>query len=209
MAGVMRSEIGKADVVIGISFGGFVALRLAASHPDLLERLVLLVSAHRFSAQGRQAMERQFRSLERGDMYRFATENALLFQRPWYNWLVRLKLWKDKDRLSSGYRNPASVLSDYRSLFSDDLHRNAEYGRRVEAETMVIGGSEDQYFDRAAFSETARLIVRSRLEMIAGETHMLPVERSADVASRLAAFLGGPAKMSARGISLPELEEKA
>src|SRR6185312_1087837 len=71
MAGVMRAEIGKADVLIGISFGGFVALRLAASHPDLLERLVLLVSAHCFSAEGRQAMERQFRSLERGDMYRF------------------------------------------------------------------------------------------------------------------------------------------
>src|SRR5215210_1387876 len=52
LAHVIRSEAGKPDLVIGISFGGFVALRFAASHPELVGCLVLLVSGHRFSEQG-------------------------------------------------------------------------------------------------------------------------------------------------------------
>jgi len=56
------------DVVVGISLGGMVAVRLAAQHPRLVRRLVLLVSSHRFSPGGRRMMERQFEVLERGDI---------------------------------------------------------------------------------------------------------------------------------------------
>ena len=78
------------DVVVGISFGGFVAMRFAAQYPELVQRLVLLVSAHRFSLAGWRRMERQFEALERGDLQTLIRENALLFRRPWYNWLVQL-----------------------------------------------------------------------------------------------------------------------
>lgn len=54
---------------------------------------------------------------------------------------------------------------------------------------MIIGGSADQYFDVAAFEETARRIPVARLELFDGETHMLPVERRRDVARVLAEFL--------------------
>jgi len=191
MAEVVGAEIGRADLVVGISFGGFVAQRLGAQYPELAARLVLLASAHRLSAAGWQVMERQFRSLESGDMYRFALENALLFRRPWYNWLLRLKLRLEKERLSSGYRDPALILRDYKSLFSEDLRRSAEFARRIEQDTLVIAGTSDQYFDRDALSETASMIKHARLELFEGETHMFPIERSGDVASRLAAFLDG------------------
>jgi len=58
LADVVRSEAGRPDLVVGISFGGFVALRFAASHPELVGCLVLLVSGHRFSEQGWAAMKR-------------------------------------------------------------------------------------------------------------------------------------------------------
>jgi pimeloyl-ACP methyl ester carboxylesterase len=54
---------------------------------------------------------------------------------------------------------------------------------------LIIGGSADQYFDVAAFEETARRIPVARLELFDGETHMLPVERRRDVARELAEFL--------------------
>ena len=44
------------DLLIGISFGGFVAVRFAAEYPEVVRRLVLLVSAHRFSDAGRRSV---------------------------------------------------------------------------------------------------------------------------------------------------------
>jgi pimeloyl-ACP methyl ester carboxylesterase len=95
------------DVVVGISLGGFVAMRFAAQHPELVRRLVLLVSAHRFSPEGWRMMERQFQALERGNLQTLVRKNALLFRRPWYNWLVQLKLWKDGDRLATEFPRPS------------------------------------------------------------------------------------------------------
>jgi pimeloyl-ACP methyl ester carboxylesterase len=61
----------------------------------------------------------------------------------------------------------------------------------IGAETMVGGLPADQFFDRGAFEETARLIPGARLEAFEGGRHMLPVERGRHVARRLADFLGG------------------
>lgn len=69
--------------------------------------------------------------------------------------------------------------------------RNAAYAAAIGAETLVVGGTADQFFDRGAFAETARLIPGARLELFEGERHMLPVERRRDVARRLADFLCG------------------
>jgi pimeloyl-ACP methyl ester carboxylesterase len=58
VARILREEIGPATVM-GISFGGFVAARLAADHPDLVKEMILMVSAHRFSPEGRRSVDRQ------------------------------------------------------------------------------------------------------------------------------------------------------
>jgi len=177
------------DVVVGISFGGFVAMRFAAQHPELVRRLVLLVSAHRFSPGGWRMVERQFEALERGDFRTLVRENALLFRRPWYNWLVRLKLWKNGNRLATDFRDPAAILQGYRQLFGPDFKNNAEYGRRIVSPTLVIGGTADQLFDRRASEETAGLIPGAQIHLFERETHMLPIEKSDEVAGAVADFL--------------------
>ncbi len=177
------------DIVVGISFGGFVAMRFAARHPELVRRLVLLVSAHRFSPAGWQMMERQFEALERGDFRTLLRENALLFRRPWYNWMVRLKLWKDGNRLATDFRDSAAILHDYRQLFGPDFRNNAEYGSRIVSPTFVIGGDADQLFDARASAETANLIPGARIHLFERETHMLPIEKSQAVAGLIANFV--------------------
>lgn len=177
------------DLVVGISLGGIVAMRFAARHPQLVRRLVLLVSAHRFSSEGWRMMERQFDALERGDFLSLVRENALLFRRPWYNWLVRLKLWKDGNRLAADFRDPAAILGDYRQLFGPDFENNAEYGRRIVCPALLIGGTADQYFDRDAFEKTAALIPGAQIHLFEKETHMLPMEKSGAVAAAIADFL--------------------
>jgi pimeloyl-ACP methyl ester carboxylesterase len=178
------------DVVMGISFGGFVAMRFAAQHPELVRRLVLLASAHRFSPGGRRMIERQIEALERGDFRTLVSQNALLFRRPWYNWLVRLKLWKDGNRLAADFRDPAAILRDYRQLFGPDFKNNTAYARRIVGPTLVAGGTADQYFDLAASQETAALIPGAQIHLFERETHMLPIEKSDDVAAAIKDFLG-------------------
>ncbi len=176
-------------VVLGISFGGFVAMRLAARHPELVRGLVMLVSAHRFSPGGRRIMERQFDALERGDFRSLVRENTLLFRRPWYNGLARLKLWKNGNRLTTDFREPAAILHDYRQLFGPDFKNNAQFGRRIASPTLVIGGTADQLFDRSAFEETTGLIPGAQIHLFERETHMLPIERSDEVGAAITGFL--------------------
>lgn len=176
------------DILLGVSFGGFVALRFAAQHPALVKQLALLVSAHRFSTEGWRRMERQFEALEQGDISTLIRENALLFRRPWYNWLVQLKLWKDRDRMAAGLRDPSAILKDYRELFGPEFQNNADYAKRVACPTLIIGGGDDQFFDPAACQETAAQISRASVRIVAGETHMLPIEKSSEVARLIRAF---------------------
>jgi len=185
-ARIVRDVTGKA-VVIGVSFGGFVAQRFAAEHPDLVDKLVLLVSAHRYSNEGLRKLERQEAYMRRGDLYGFLKDMALLFRRPWYNWMLRMALWQGRHKLAARLNDPRVMLRTYESLFRD--FENASYARRIAADTLIVGGTGDQFFDAAAFEETAQLIPSSRLRLFHGETHMLPIERRADVREAIARFL--------------------
>lgn len=180
------------DVLMGISLGGLVAVRFAAEYPERVKRLVLLVSAHRLSSAGRRMVDRQFDVLEKGDFRTLVRENARLYRRPWYNWAVRLKLWKDGGRLAAEFRDAAAILRDYRKMFGPDFQGNADYARRVACATLILGGTADQLFDRAAFAETAELISGAQLQLFEGETHMLPVEKSAAVRTAIRGFLRVP-----------------
>jgi len=177
------------EVVVGISFGGFVGMRFAAQHPELVRRLVPLVSGHRFSPGGWRMMERQFEALERGDFRTLVRENALLFRRPWYNWLVRLKLWKDGNRLATGFRDPSAILRDYRQLFGPDFKNYSEYCGRIISPALVIGGTADRYFDRGALEGTACLIPGAQIHPFEREKHMPPIEKSAEVTGAITDFL--------------------
>ncbi len=130
-------------------------------------------------------------TLERGDFYEFVKDNALLFRRPRYNRLVRLKLWKDRDRLASEFKDPQLILRCYRSLFSEDFARNLDFAKRITTPALVMGGTADQYFDPRVFEETAATIPGASLKLFEGETHMLPIERSGGVAAALGAFMAG------------------
>jgi pimeloyl-ACP methyl ester carboxylesterase len=201
VAAAISSERAQPVTLIGISFGGFVALRLAARHPALVDKLVLLVSAHRFSADGRRRMDDQIRLLKSADLYGLIVANAALFRRRWVNWLVRLKLRKDRSTLAARLHDSQAILRSYERLFSEDLDDLRLDAQRVAAETLVLGGMDDQFFDADAFKEAARLIPRARLALVRGETHMLPVENRGAVARALRSFLAESSSMPVAGLS--------
>ncbi|HZH51294.1 MAG TPA: alpha/beta hydrolase [Microvirga sp.] len=187
-AEILRTEIGPATVM-GISFGGFVAARLAAEHPDLAKELILMVSAHRFSSEGRRSIERQIECARRHDFQALLAEFGLVFRRPWLNWLIRLRFWMEGKRLDEKMNDPDVIVRGLSAVASEEFGRDPEWLARIEAPTLIVGGTRDQFFDVQAMQETARLIPCARLELFERETHMLPVERPRDVARTVATFL--------------------
>jgi pimeloyl-ACP methyl ester carboxylesterase len=61
---------------------------------------------------------------------------------------------------------------------------------RVTAPCLLVGGTRDQFFGDGMQQRTAALLPRASLELVEGETHMLPVERARHVARILRTFLG-------------------
>lgn len=188
IAQILREEIGPA-VVMGISFGGFVAAKLAAEHPDLVKKMVLMVSAHRFSSEGRRSIDRQIECAWRGDFEGFLDEFGLVFRRPWLNWLLRLRFRQERLRLHETMNDPAIIVRGLHTVAGEDFGRDPTWLARIQAPTLIIGGTKDPFFDVEAMAETARLIPCSQLRLLERETHMLPVERPRAVAKAVKAFL--------------------
>ncbi|MGF9762803.1 alpha/beta hydrolase [Microvirga sp. 0TCS3.31] len=187
-AQILREEIGAA-VVMGISFGGFVAAKLAAQHPDLVRRMILMVSAHRFSPEGRRSIDRQIECAWRGDFEGFLDEFGLVFRRPWLNWLLRQRFRQERKRLHETMNDPAIIVRGLHAVAGEDFGRDPTRLTRIQAPTLIIGGTKDPFFDVEAMVETARLIPCSQLKLLERETHMLPVERPRAVAKAVKAFL--------------------
>ncbi len=188
-AGIIRAEIGPATVM-GISFGGFVAMRLAADHPDLVERLILMVSAHRFSTGGRHSINRQLECAWQGDLPGLMSEFDTVFRRPWFNWLIRLRLRQERRRLHEKMGDPETIVRGLAAVAEEDFGGDRTQLGRIQARTLIVGGTCDQSFDVKAYEETADMIPTAQLRLFEKETHMLPVERARAVAKATACFLG-------------------
>ena len=188
VAQILRNETGPASIM-GISFGGFVAARLAADHPSLVRSLILMVSAHRFSPEGRRSIDRQIECAWAGDFQGFLDEFGLVFRRPWLNWLLRLRLRQERERLHETMNDPATIVRGLNAVAGEDFGRDSSWLKRIQARTLIVGGTRDPFFDAEAMEEAVRLIPSAQLKLFKDETHMLPVERARHVRKVVAGFL--------------------
>jgi pimeloyl-ACP methyl ester carboxylesterase len=181
-------ELGAPRRVVGVSYGGVIALQLAVQHPSLVSVLVLLASAHDFSAEGKRRLERQIDCASRGDLAALVEGFVAVFRRPWLNWLLRLRLRTRRARLGDAMNDPAIIIRGLRAILDKRLADTTRLGR-VTARTLVIGGSQDQFFGDGMLERTAAAVPKSSLVLFPGETHMVPIERARAVAANLRAFL--------------------
>ncbi|SES39823.1 Pimeloyl-ACP methyl ester carboxylesterase [Pedococcus cremeus] len=171
--------------VVGVSTGGEVALQLAADHPELVRRLVLVASACRLGAAGHEVERRAAEALERGDRRTAAS-----------------LLWRllPSGRLSTavaggvGWLLPGPVVAkDHSDLLatmraelafdlSDRLHE-------IATPTLVVGGSEDASYGEAVFRETASGLPFGHLALRQGRSHAATVT-GRGLGPEVNAFLG-------------------
>ena len=72
-------------------------MRFAAKYPELTKKLVLLITAHRFSENGERKINRMMDLAQNERFYDLVKEYSLLFRSPWLNLLVQFMIWKNKE----------------------------------------------------------------------------------------------------------------
>ena len=137
--------------LVGLSYGGMVAARLAARHPGLVSDLILVSSAATFSAEGVGHVRRQIELASQRRYAELLSEFGGSFRRSWYNWLLRARLVLRGARLADEMNAPDKIAAYLRAGLAEGLV-TPFWLSRITARTLVIGGTHDPFF----WSEDAR-----------------------------------------------------
>ena len=173
-ARVMEEELGPSRVM-GFSTGGSIAQYVALDHPELVGKLVLVVSASRLSEEGRETCER-WRKLAYGRRWpELRADMASITVTSQTNKRLARAFVTVFGRFVLGTPSDAS---DFLTTLEADLGHDTT-GRLLElsAPTLIIGGSEDPFFSETLLRETAEKIPDAELRVYEGVGHGVPKER--------------------------------
>jgi pimeloyl-ACP methyl ester carboxylesterase len=168
-AEVIEEEFSGGPVdVIGESYGGLIAQHLAANHPKLIRRLIISMSAYRFSQEGRE-LDMQFAELASQGKTRAAFRSLApmlsgnRIKRSLFSFFMRLLA----PRM---FRNPNSedLLVEGRA---EAAHNSKTQLPRIVAPTLVVAGDCDYFCPTELLNETASGIPDAKLIIYEGKGH--------------------------------------
>ena len=187
-ARVMEGELGPSRVM-GFSTGGSIAQYVALDHPELVGKLVLVVSASCLSDEGVETCER-WRKLAQGRRWRELRAD-----------MASVNVTSEANKRLAGafmavfgrfVLGTPSDPSDFLTTLEADLGHDTT-GRlpEISAPTLIIGGSEDTFFSERLLRETAGKIPGAELRVYEGIGHGVPKERKRQYEDDALAFLSG------------------
>jgi pimeloyl-ACP methyl ester carboxylesterase len=163
---LLDREVGSRPVtLLGLSLGGWMAVRYALRHPERVSRLVL-VDAGGYRHQDWERIESLVNVRDLADVDRLY--KALFVKVPWVMSLSRATFFK-------AYTSPAvrNVLAD---LSETDTFDDADLGA-LRMPTALIWAEQDGLFTVETGRAMAAAIPRSRLEIIRNCGHAIHMER--------------------------------
>ncbi|MBP5236142.1 MAG: alpha/beta hydrolase [Clostridia bacterium] len=152
--------------VLGISQGGMIAQYLAADHPDLVEKLVLAVTAAQTGEMTRDRVQKWIDYALSGDHKALMIDTAENSYSP-----ARLKAYRKLYPVIGAVGKPKSYdrfLTNARAILSFDA---ASVLPSLSCPVLIIGGEEDRIVGAEASRELHRLIPGSRLVLCPGLGH--------------------------------------
>lgn len=188
-AAMIRAEIGGPVHLLAMSSGGSSAMHFAVDHADLVDKLILAMTAHRLNAHGREvcliwrdlALAGRWPDLwERMgvDVAEGGTPAWLIG--PLMRWTGRWVLGTPKN----GQDLAVVLESDVNLDVAGKLPA-------ITAPTLVIGGANDPFYGAAAIRETAEQIPNATLRLIAGGGHAVVKTHTRIFEDELLQFLDG------------------
>ncbi len=173
--GEMGEQI-RPVTVVGLSLGGWMAVRLALARPDLVARLVL-VDAGGYRDQDWDRIQRLVGVADLADVDRLYGE--MFVRTPWI-------LRRSRPAFLRSYTSPGvrSVLTDTTEA---DAFDDGDLGR-LTMPTALIWGEHDGLFQLATARAMAAALPHGRLEVIPGCGHALHLECPERLAAALQRF---------------------
>ncbi len=168
-AELLKHQDAEDVVVVGHSFGSFVAQRLALDHPDLVDRLILIGSAPSAKNEAIDELVQMVASfggtIPDDFVYEFQHGTT-------YSTLPDIFM----DRvIAESKRMPARVWKQVSSAFQD-TDFSGELGD-ISAPTLIIGGDSDTFFDPSKQEALAGLIPDPTLSIYEDTGHAVHWER--------------------------------
>lgn len=174
--------IERADV-IGVSMGGMIAQHLAADYPELVEKLVLVVSSSRKNQYSHAVISSWIEMAKREDYHRLMVDSLKKMYTKEYltknQWMLPVagKIGKPKS------------FERFITMANACIHHNAyEKLPKIQAKTLVIGGELDRTLGARASRELAEMIPNAELKMYEQYGHAL-YEEAKDFNHTVLAFL--------------------
>jgi pimeloyl-ACP methyl ester carboxylesterase len=178
--------------IAGCDLGALVALRLAASHPDRVDRLVLVSPPDIDDIPGEDVKLFQ-RSVRRAPIRQ---QRGLLGATPLLRPLLEASVAEPQampDGLVARYLAPfvgrdgvEQLHTIVRSIRAQDLH--VEELRTIAAPTLIIAGERDRWLDLKTAEHLAGIIPESRVTRVPGAGRLIPEEAPDELAELILRF---------------------
>lgn len=171
--------------VLGVSQGGMIAQSLAIDHPELVEKLVLAVTAPNANEVVQGCVPGWMDMAERNDHKALMIDTAERSYSP-----ARLQKYRKMYPLLGRVGKPNTYdrfLANARAILSFDARDELN---KIPCPTLVLGGAEDQIVGSEASRELAERIPQAQLYLWPGLGHAV-YEEAPDFYQRAFAFLKG------------------
>jgi len=171
-ADAVRAEFDAPVPVLGISTGGSLALQLAAEHPELVDRLVVLSSGSRLDGHASITQREMIRIAARGNPRLVMAAFARDVIPPWRGRnLAAGSMYLLGLRLYPGARDTNDLLVTLQAEDAFDLRELPV----ITAPTLIVNGGRDQFYRSNIVRETHDLIPGSRLLVYPRRGHITVV----------------------------------
>ena len=169
----MITDVTKEPVdVIGTSTGGSIAQHLAADYPHLVSKLVLHSSAYALNEDARKLQLKIGELAEKGK-WRAAYWAILSFMLPKHpvRMTMTAPLMAFGALLAGSIGTPEDPSDLIITIEAEDKHDFSERLHDIIAPTLVLAGTEDPFYSRKLFEQTAAGIPQARLILYEGKGH--------------------------------------
>ena len=173
--------------VVGCSFGGRIAIELAAARPDLVERLVLIgagLGSWSWSESAQAGFAEEEEAIERGDVAAAAAQQARMWLAP--DAAPEVRELTEAMTLRS-YEQQLPVEGQVKAVWPD-VPAEKRLGE-IGAPTLVVVGTEDLDDIKSIAEKLAAEIPGARLATIEGAGHLPSLERPDELSGLLLEFL--------------------
>jgi 3-oxoadipate enol-lactonase len=183
--GLERLGLSRPADICGNGLGGFVALTLAARHPERVRRLVLVGSAVRFPDAGRATFRAMAERAEAQGMAALADQAMLRIFPAGY-------IAAHPDRVAPMRRvfetiDPGVFAAACRALAGLDLSGDLA---RIRQPVLVVVGEEDAATPPALGEALARALPRGEFALLPGAAHAPHLQAPDAFLAAIARFLG-------------------